>query len=98
MPADLLELDVPRIAELLTGRKKIMTAANSLGRSTLRKQLGSGIGKKSAGRVIPKISSKQTSQSRRDMLTINYHLSSQIIFGTELSWQFLEILQEILNS
>ena len=40
--ADLLEFAVPEIAEVVSGRKNFKTAAKSVGRQTLRKQLGSG--------------------------------------------------------
>ena len=37
--ADLLEFAVPEIAEVVSGRKKFKTAAKSVGKKTLRKQL-----------------------------------------------------------
>ena len=40
--ADLLEFAVPEIAEVVSGRKNIKRAAKSVGRQTLRKQLGEG--------------------------------------------------------
>ena len=74
--ADLLEFAVPEIAEVVIGRKKIKTAAKSAGRQTLRKQLGEGSRrwkggsrKRSASRVIPTKSAKQTSRSQRDIFT-----------------------------
>ena len=81
--ADLLEFAVPEIAEVVSGRKNIKTAAKSVGRQTLRKQLGEGsrkgkgtVGvrhggsrKRSASRVIPTKSAKQISRSRRDIFT-----------------------------
>ena len=57
--ADLLEFAVPEIAEVISGRKIFKTAAKSVGRQTLRKQLGSGSSKRSASRVIPTKSAKQ---------------------------------------
>ena len=65
--ADLLEFAVPEIAEVVSGRKNFKTAAKSVGRQTLRKQLGEGSrrrkgtigvlqggsGKRSSSRVIP---------------------------------------------
>ena len=39
---DLLEFAVPEIAEVVSGRNNIKTAAKSVGRQTLRKQLGEG--------------------------------------------------------
>ena len=78
--ADLLEFAVPEIAEVVSGRKNIKTAAKSVGRETLRKQLGErsrwrtgGITKRSASRVIPTKSAKQVNRSRRDIFTNNSH-------------------------
>ena len=68
--ADLLEFVVPEIAEVVSGRKNIKTAAKSVGRQTLRTQLGEGSRRKrSASRVIPTKSAKQISRSRRDIFT-----------------------------
>ena len=74
--ADLLEFAVPEIAEVVSGRKNFKTAAKSVGRQTLRKQLGSGsrkrkgaIGVRQASRFIPTKSAKQTSRWRRDIFT-----------------------------
>ena len=84
--ADFLEIAVPEIAEVVSGRKNFKRAAKSVGRQTLRKQLGEGEGsrrrkgtvgirqgskKRSASRVIPTKSAKQISRSRRDILTNN---------------------------
>ena len=46
MGADLLELAVPKIADVDSGRKKIKTAAKSVGKQTLIKELDSGSQKK----------------------------------------------------
>ena len=75
--ADLLEFAVPEIAEVVSGRKNIETAAKSVGRQTLRKQLVKGEGRRrrtgsrkwSASRVIPTKFPKQISRSRRDIFT-----------------------------
>ena len=67
--ADLLEFAVPEIAEVLSGRKNFKTAAESVGRQTLRKQLDGGSRKSSASRAIPTRSAKQISWSRRDVFT-----------------------------
>ena len=68
--ADLLEFAVAEIAEVVIGRKKIKTAAKSVGRQTLRKQLGEwSRRKRSASRVIPTKSAKQISRSQRDNFT-----------------------------
>ena len=60
--ADLLEIAVPESAEVVTGRKNFKTAAKSVGRQTLRKQLGGGSRKMTTSRVIPTKSAKQISQ------------------------------------
>ena len=65
--ADLLEFAVSKIAWVVSGRKNIKTAAKSVGRQTLTKQLGSGSWKRSASRVIPTKSAKQISRSRREI-------------------------------
>ena len=74
--ADLLEFAVPEIAEVVSGRKSFKTAAKSVGKQTLRKQLGEGsrrrtVGsrKRPASKVIPTKSAKQISRSRRDIFT-----------------------------
>ena len=67
--ADLLEFAVPEIAEFVSGREIFKTAAKSVWRQTLRKQLGSGIRKRSASRVIPTKSAKLISRSRRVICT-----------------------------
>ena len=67
--ADLLEFAVPEIAEVVSGRKNFKTAAKSVGRQTLRKQLGSGSSKRTTRRVIPTKSTKQISWPRRDVFT-----------------------------
>ena len=78
--ADLLDFAEPEIAEVVSGRKNIKTAVKSVGRQTLRKQLGQGsrkstggIRKRSASRVIPTQSAKQISRFRRDIFTIISH-------------------------
>ena len=42
--ADMLEFAVPEIAEVVSGRKNFKTAAKSVGKKTLKKQLGEGEG------------------------------------------------------
>ena len=66
--ADLLEFAVPEIAEVVSGRKNFKTAAKSVGRQTLRKQLGEGSRSKHR-KIIPTQSTKQSSWSRRDIFT-----------------------------
>ena len=69
--ADMLEFAVPEIAEVVSGRKNFKTAAKSVGKQTLRKQLGEGSRRRTAGskqkRIIPTKSTKQSSRSRRDI-------------------------------
>ena len=67
--AHLFDFAVPEIAQVVRGRKKFKTAAKSVGRQTLSKQLGSGSRKTTASRVIPTKSAKQISCSRRDIFT-----------------------------
>ena len=40
--ADLLEFAVPEVSDVVSGMKNFKTAAKSVGRQTLRKQLGGG--------------------------------------------------------
>ena len=70
--ADLLEFAVPEIAEVVSGRKNIKTAAKNVGRQTLRKQLVEGSRRRTASKqrkIIPTKSTKQSSRSRRDIFT-----------------------------
>ena len=55
---DLLEFAVPEIAEVVSGKKRIKTAAKSMGRQTLGKELSSGGRKRSSSRFIPTKSAK----------------------------------------
>ena len=80
--ADLLEFALPEIAEVVSCRKNFKTAAKSVGRHTLRKQLAGGstkrkgaISVRQASRFIPTKSEKQTSRSRRDIFTNISHSS-----------------------
>ena len=98
--ADLLEFAVPEIAEVVNGRNYFKTAAKSVGRQTLRKQLYSGskkrngaIGVRQASRVITTKSAKQISRSRGYIFTSISHQPCRIIFVWNLLWQFLEILE-----
>ena len=88
--ADILEFAAPEIGEVNSGRKSFKTAVESVGKQTLRKHLGSGSKEK---RIIPTKSTKQTSCSRRDIFTNISHWSCQLIFGTNLLWQCLEMLK-----
>ena len=64
---DLLVLNAPEFADVVSGRKIFKTAAKGLGRQNLRKRLASGSRKAKASRVIPTKSAKQISRSRRDI-------------------------------
>ena len=63
--ADLLDIAVPELADVVCGKKSFNTAAKSVGRQTLRKQLGGGKQKRS----IPVKNLKRSSWSRRDIFT-----------------------------
>ena len=67
--ADLLEFAAPEIAEAVSSRRNFKTAEKSVGRQTLRKQMGSGGRKRTASRVIPTKSAKQINRSGRDTFT-----------------------------
>ena len=64
--ADLLEFAVPEIAGVVRGRNNFKTAAKSVGKQTLKKQLGSGSNQR---RSTPTKSTKQSSWSPRDIFT-----------------------------
>ena len=70
---DLLDFAASDIAVVVCGRKILKTAAKSVERETLRKQLGSGSKKKYASRGNPTKSAKQISRSRRDIFTNTSH-------------------------
>ena len=96
--ADLLELAVPEIAEVVTGRKKFKTAGKSVGKQTLKKPLGEGSRRLKGGskqrRFFQTKSTEQSSRSRRDIFTNISRWSCQTtIFGTNLLLQCLEILE-----
>ena len=67
--ADLLEFAVSENADVVSCRKSFKTPTKSVGRQTLKIQLGSGSGKKSASRVFPTINSMQPSRSPKDIFT-----------------------------
>ena len=71
--ADLLEFAAPELEEVFCGRINFKTAAKSVGRQTLRKQLSSGSRKRTASGVMPTKSAKQISRSRRDIFATLYH-------------------------
>ena len=63
--ADLLEFAVPKVVDVVSGKKIFKTAAKSEGRQTLRKQPGSGKQKRS----IPVKILQPSSRLRRDIST-----------------------------
>ena len=66
--ADLLEVAVPEIAEVVSVRKNFKTAAKSVGKKTLKKQLGEGKGAASGrAKNIPTKSTEQSSWSQREI-------------------------------
>ena len=65
--ADLLEYAVPEMAEVISGKKNLKAAVTSVGKKTLRKQLGGG--SKITRRFIPTKSTNINSRSRRDIFT-----------------------------
>ena len=67
--ADMLEFAVPEIADVVSGKKNIKSAAKNVGRQTLKKQLGGGARKRSASRFIPPKSTKRSSRSRKDIFS-----------------------------
>ena len=105
----MLEFALREIAEVVSGRKNFKTAAKSVGKQTLRKHLVEGEGsrrqkgavgvwqgsrKNTTSRIIPTKSTKQSSWSRGDIFTnISRWTCRTTIFGTNLLWQCLEILE-----
>ena len=67
--ADLLEFAVTETAEVVSSRKNFKTAAKSVGKQALKKQLLEGSRKRTASTIIPTKSTKQISWSRRDIFT-----------------------------
>ena len=74
--ADLFEFAAPENGEVISGRKSFKSAAKSVGKQTLKKQLGQGEGsrrwtgrKRTASRIIPTKFTEQSSRSRRDIFT-----------------------------
>ena len=70
---DMLEFVAPEIGEVTSGRKTFKSAAKSVRKQTLKKQLGEGSRRVKGGskqrRIIPKKSTKQSSRPRRDFFT-----------------------------
>ena len=60
--ADMLEFAVPEIGEVVSARKNFKTAAKSVGKKTLKKQLGEGEG---SHRAVGSASVRQASRKHR---------------------------------
>ena len=71
--ADMLEFAEPEIGGVISGRKSFKSAAKSVGKQTLKKQLGEGNRRWTGGseqmKIIPTKSTKQPSWSGRDIFT-----------------------------
>ena len=71
--ADMLEFAAPEIGEVISGRKSFKSAAKSVGKQTLKKELGQGSRRWTGGskqrRINPTKPTKQSSRSRRDIFT-----------------------------
>ena len=78
--ADILEFAAPEIGEVLSGRKSFKSPAKSVGKQTLKKQLGErsrwrkgavGVrqGDSKQRTIVPTKSTKQSSRLRRDIFT-----------------------------
>ena len=81
--ADLLEFAVPKTAEVVSGRKKFKTAAKSVRRQTLRKQLGSGSKKLTASKIFSnKICKINQSVARR-----HFYKHFSLIMSTNFRYQ-----------
>ena len=63
---DMLEFAAPEIGDVISGKKSFKPAAKSVGKQTLKKQLGSGSKQR---KILPKKSTKQSRVSRRDIFT-----------------------------
>ena len=95
---DLLEFAAPDIAEVVSGKKNFKTAAKSVGRQTLRKQLGSGSRKTTTNRIIPTKSAEQISRSRRNIFTNIFHYSYRVFSVPTFCGRFWNSGREIASS
>ena len=91
--ADLMEIAAAENVEAAFGRKISEAASKSVGKQTLRKQLGSGGKSMIASRVFATKSTKHNSWSRKDKFTNICHYSCQKVAGTNLLWQFRETFE-----
>ena len=71
--ADMLEFAAPEIGEVISGRKSFKSAATSVGKQTMKKQLGEGrsrpTGVSKQRRINPSKTIKQPTRSRRKIFT-----------------------------
>ena len=78
--ADMLDFAAPVIGEVISGRKSFKSAAKSVGKQTLKKQLGQGSCRRKGAEgvrqeggkqrsIIPTKPTKQSSRSRKDIFT-----------------------------
>ena len=81
--ADWLKYAARKIAEVVGGRKNFKTAAKSVGRQTLRKQLSSGSRKRTASRVIPTKSAK----THQSVLKGHFYKHSSLIMSSNIRYQ-----------
>ena len=89
--ADMLEFAAPEIGEDISGTISFKSAAESMGKQTLKKQLSSGIKQR---RLIPIKCTKHPNRSRREIFTnIHRWWCQTTIFGSNLLWHCLEILE-----
>ena len=88
--SDLMEFAAPEFAEVVSGRKEIETAAQSAGRQTQRKHLGSVSRKRTSSGVIPPNSAKRPVGRKEIYLQTFSHLSCRVLFDMNLLWKFLE--------
>ena len=74
---------MPEIEEVVSDRKNIKTAAKSVGRQTVRKQLGSGSRKRTASRVIP----TKFSKTNQSVANRHFHKQFSLIMSSNFRYQ-----------
>ena len=85
--ADMFEFAAPEIGKVISDRKSSTSAAKNVGKQNRKKHLGSGCKQR---KIIPTVSTKQSSRSRRDIFANISRWSCQTpTFGTNLLWQYL---------
>ena len=90
--ADMFEFAAPEIGEVISCKKSFKSAAKSVGKRTLEKQLDSGSKQR---KINPTKSTKWSSRSQRDVFTNISRSSYQTtICGTNILRHCLEILAE----